>query len=233
MHMLVKHAAGVVVLAPIAHQHYLLREAGFQPDGDALELWPSEAEAQRAAQLLKADRTSDTRTVVGIHPGGSGRWKTKRWKLDRWARVCDALTQRNVRVVVVGGPEEQSLGEKLLRLTTATPPLVVIGKTTLMELACLIQRCDVFLAHDSSSLHLAAAVGTPTVALFGPTDARRHLPPSFIGQVIAKKVFCSPCYSPRCRTITHACMERIGVDEVTAAVLELLTTTKAPGRRRA
>ncbi len=91
-----------------------------------------------------------------------------------------------------------------------------------MELACLIQRCDVFLAHDSSSLHLAAAVGTPTIALFGPTDARRHLPPSFTGQVIAKKVFCSPCYSPRCRTITHACMKRIGVDEVLSAVTGLL-----------
>ncbi len=210
-----------VVLAPIAHQHYLLGEAGIQPDGDALELWPSKAEAQRATQLLKADRTSDTQTVVGIHPGGSGRWKTKRWGLDRWARVCDALTHRNVLVVVVGGPEEALLGEELLRLTT-TPPLVVIGQTTLMELACLIQRCDVFLAHDSSSLHLAAAVGTPTVALFGPTDARRHLPPSFIGQVIAKKVFCSPCYSPRCRTITHACMKQIGVDEVLSAVTALL-----------
>ena len=71
-------------------------------------------------------------------------------------------------------------------------------------------------------MHVAAAVGTPTVALFGPTDPRRHLPPTFVGEVIKKDVFCSPCYSARCRTVTHACMNRISVDEVLAAVLALL-----------
>ena len=91
-----------------------------------------------------------------------------------------------------------------------------------MELACVLKRCDAFLGHDSSSLHVAAAVGTPTVALFGPTDPRRHLPSSFAGTVIQKDVFCSPCYSARCRTITHACMRRIEVEEVLTAALALL-----------
>jgi ADP-heptose:LPS heptosyltransferase len=80
----------------------------------------------------------------------------------------------------------------------------------------------VLLGHDSSSLHVAAAVGVPAVALFGPTDPRRHLPPSFAGSVIRKEVFCSPCYAARCRTITHACMKRISVEEVLAAALALL-----------
>ena len=123
--------------------------------------------------------------------------------------------------MVVGGPDERALGEALAPLTSPAP-INAIGQTTLMELACLIKRCTVFLAHDSSSLHVAAAVGTPTVALFGPTDPRRHLPPTFIGQVIAKDVFCSPCYSTRCRTITHACMKRISVEEVLNTVLGLL-----------
>ena len=136
----------------------------------------------------------------------------------------------NVQVVVVGGPEERVLGDALCQMTP-TPPLNLIGRTTLMELACLIKRCDVFMAHDSSSLHLAAAVGTPTVALFGPTDPRRHVPPTFVGQVIAKEVFCSPCYSPRCRTITHACMKRITVEEVLSAVFALLAEAETPGAR--
>ena len=168
--------------------------------------------------------------MVGIHPGGSGRWQTKRWDLDRWAALCDALAERNVQVVVTGGPEERALGRTLAAMTRAKP-LIVIGRTRLMELACLIRHCDAFLAHDSSSLHVAAAMGTPTVALFGPTDPRRHLPPTFSGMVIKKEVFCSPCYSPRCRTITHACMKRIGVEEVLAAVLGLLAdaeTRRAP-----
>jgi len=215
-----------VVLTPIAHQHHLLRKAGIAPDGEALELWPAPRDEERARQLLGMTDASDQTLLVGLQPGGSGRWKTKRWDLDRWARVCDALTQRDVRVVVTGGPDERPLGEELVRMTS-TPPLVLIGETSLMELACLIKRCDVFLAHDSSSLHVAAAVGTPTVALFGPTDPRRHVPPTFTGQVIKKEVFCSPCYSPHCRTITHACMKRIEVEEVVSAILALLADAEA------
>ena len=146
---------------------------------------------------------------------------TKRWDLERWAKLCDALAERNISVVVTGGPEERPLGEALARLTHR-PPLLLAGQTNLMELACVIKRCDAFLAHDSSSLHVAAAVRTPTVALFGPTDPRRHLSSSFTGTIIQKDVFCSPCYSARCRTITHACMKRIEVEEVFQAACHLL-----------
>ncbi len=211
-----------VVLAPIAHQQYLLREAGLATDGEKLELWPAEQD-QAAADALLSSLTVNAQPAawVGLHPGGSGRWKTKRWDLSRWAKVCDALSRSGVRVVVVGGPEEQELGQQLTALTEV-PPLVIIGKTRLLELACVIKRCTVFLSHDSSSLHVAAAVGTPVVVLFGPTDPRRHWPPAFAGQVIRKDVFCSPCYSTRCRTVTHACMKRITVDEVLYATHTLL-----------
>jgi ADP-heptose:LPS heptosyltransferase len=99
---------------------------------------------------------------------------------------------------------------------------MAIGQTSLMELACLIKRVDVMVTHDTAVLHLAAAVGTPTVALFGPTDPARHLPPAFHGRIIEKEVFCRPCYSTRCRILTHACMKRIEIEEVLQAVLGLL-----------
>jgi ADP-heptose:LPS heptosyltransferase/glycosyltransferase involved in cell wall biosynthesis len=257
-----------VVLRPVAHQHYLLRQAGFAPDGEALEVWPSAVEERAASRLLAqmAPGAAEPPTIpapdvegdspgergrwratasqrgaapgegaadhparpwlVGLHPGGSGRWVTKRWDLDRWAQLADALAARNIQVLVTGGPQERGLGGALTRRMRAQP-LVVIGQTSLMELACLIKRCDVFLAHDSAALHLATAVGTPTVALFGPTDPRRHLASSFKGVVIRKPVFCSPCYAPRCRTITHACMQRIHVDEVLRAVFGLLAEREA------
>ena len=209
-----------VVLTPIAHQHYLLRKAGLTTDGDRLELWPSPLDARAAERLIPPDRAAVRRRLIGLHPGGSGRWKTKRWDLVRWARLCDALTERGCRVVITGGPEEQDLGASLIQLT-ASHPQVLIGQTSLMELACLIKRFDVFVAHDSSPLHLATAVGTPTVALFGPTDPARHLASTFQGQVLQKDVFCRPCYSTRCRTVTHACMKDIEVDEVLDTVLRL------------
>lgn len=206
-----------VAMAPIAHQHHLLREYGIPADGETLEIWPSALDHQRAEELLGAA----SHPLVGIHPGGSRRWKTKRWDLERWIRLTDILVRKGVKVVVVGGPEEKELGE-CFRRSVSPEPLILLGQTNLIELACLIQRCDVFLAHDSASLHLAAAVGTTTVALFGPTDPRRHVPPTLIGQVIKKDLFCSPCYSPRCRIFTHACMKRISVEEVLAAVLGFL-----------
>lgn len=216
-----------VVLAPVAHQHYLLRQAGFATDGEALELWPAAADEAAAQRLLAPARAQGSRAIVGIHPGGSGRWKTKRWALERWAKLCTALAQHHIRVVVIGGKEEQPLGEALSQLATP-PPLILIGQTRLMELAGVIRQCQAFVAQDSSSLHIAAAVGTPTVALFGPTDPRRHLPPTFRGQVIQRPVFCSPCYSPTCRTVTHACMTRIEVDDVLSAVVALLAEADAP-----
>jgi len=210
-----------VVLTPIAHQRYLLKHAGFSMDDERLELWPSTEDENRARALLGITPSSARSPLIGMHPGGSGRWVTKRWDLDRWARLCDMLTQQGVHVVVVGGPEERALGEALTQLTR-TPPRMIIGQTSVMELACVIKQCDVFIAHDSSSLHVATAVGTPAVALFGPTDPRRHLPSTFTGQVIKQPVFCSPCYSTRCRTITHACMKRISVEQVLSVALGVL-----------
>lgn len=211
-----------VVLAPIAHQHYLLRQAGLAPDGDALELWPSALDEQAADRLLAAPASNgEPQPMVGLHPGGSGRWKTKRWDLERWAALCNALIQRNIRVVITGGPQERGLADALRRHLSSSP-LMLIGQTSMMELACVIKRCAAFVAHDSSPLHLAAAVGTPAIALFGPTDPARHLPPAFRGQVMYKKVFCSPCYATTCRTITHACMKKISVEEVFAAIVGLI-----------
>ena len=212
-----------VVLSPVAQQQHLLRQAGFVIDGSHLELWPSAEDGASAARLLAA--VEPGRPIVGLHPGGSGRWQTKRWDIERWAALCSALSRRGLQVVVTGGPDEQGLSGAL-RSKASPESLLLIGQTNLMELACVVKRCQVFLAQDSSVLHVAAAVGTPTVALFGPTDAQRHLPPNFRGTVIQKEVFCSPCYSTRCRTITHACMKRIQVEEVLQAVLALLAESE-------
>ncbi len=212
-----------VVMAPLAHQQHLLSHAGIEPDGDRLELWPSALDAQAADRLLAG--VPAEMLLIGVHPGGSERWKTKRWDPERWAALIDALAERRIRVVVTGGPEERDAIETLT-VRLRSQPLIVAGRTSLMELACVIKRCHVFIGHDSSPLHLAAAMGTPMVALFGPTDPRRHLPPAFRGQVIKKDVFCSPCYSPRCRTVTHACMQRIQVDEVLRTALAVLADTE-------
>ncbi len=204
---------------PVSHQHQLLREAGFHPNGTALELWPSPDDEARATQVLQRLGYDATKPLIGIHPGGSPRWKTKRWGLDRWASLCDRLQEQGAQVIVTGTDAEAAFGEILTR-TTCQAPLVAIGQTSVLELACVLRRCQAFVTSDSAPLHVAAAVGTPTVALFGPTDPARHVPAGAPIRVVRHPVFCSPCYSSRCRTLTHACMKRIRVDDVLEAITD-------------
>jgi lipopolysaccharide heptosyltransferase II len=213
-----------VGMDPVSHQFELLRAAGIQPDGTNLELWPTEQDEQTAHRLMAALRLDSRKPLVGLHPGGSARWRTKRWAPARWAALCDRLADAGAQVVITGSASEQPLVDAV-RQVTASAPALVVGRTSLMELAALIRRCAVFVTHDSAPLHVAVAMGRPTVALFGPTDSARHTPPSPLVHVMSKKVFCSPCYSPRCRTITHACMERISVEEVFDAIQQLLHQT--------
>lgn len=233
-----------VILAPIANQQYLLRESGITTAGESLEVWPTALDERRAEDLLQlrnggapaagaAQPSAQGQPIVGVHPGGSERWKkTKRWEVDHWIKLIDALGQQGIKVAVVGGVEERDLGQEIMR-AARHQPLMLIGQSSLMELACIISRCDVFVGHDSSTLHMANAVGTPTVVLFGPTDPRRHLPPAFQGTVLSKEVPCGPCYSTTCRTITHACMNKIEVDEVLASVLSQLSEAEGRGSRAA
>ena len=245
-------------MPPVAHQHYLLQQAGIAPDGEQLELWPSADDERRIKQWLSEAGLNGTAPLVGLHVGGSARWKTKRWEADHWAALCDQLTSRGLQVVLTGSVSDGPFVEEVLAHTSSKPhppspkaspsserggfgevppqPTVpsntsgvrgglhvAVGRTRLMELACLIRRCAAFVTTDSAPLHIAAAMGTPTVALFGPTDPTRHAPPAASLTVLRKPVFCSPCYSPRCRTITHACMKRISADEVLQAIQAFLS----------
>ncbi len=207
---------------PVAHQQHLLGAAGIKADGDRLELWPSELDEQHLEQWLWDAGADGTKPLIGLHIGASSRWRTKRWEVERWAALCDHLAQRGSQPVLTGAASDRQLGAQVRSLSRARP-LEALGVLRLMELACLIRRCRVYVTTDSAPLHLAAAMGTPTVALFGPTDPARHAPQAPSVRVLKKDLACSPCYSTWCRTITHACMKQITVDEVAQLVGELVT----------
>jgi ADP-heptose:LPS heptosyltransferase len=94
------------------------------------------------------------------------------------------------------------------------------GKTNVNQLSCLIKRCSVYISADSSPLHIAAAVNVPVIALFGPTDPARHMPPAKDYLIIRRDLPCSPCYKPKCNN--KKCMSLIAVDEVMAGIEKLL-----------
>jgi ADP-heptose:LPS heptosyltransferase len=95
-------------------------------------------------------------------------------------------------------------------------PINLIGKTSLPELAALMKRFKCLVTSDSAPMHLAAAMATPFVALFGPTDPERHLPPSENCAVVMRDLRCSPCYKPVCSDIR--CMREITVEDVLKAI---------------
>ena len=139
------------------------------------------------------------------------------------AELCDILAREfNIRVVLTGQREDLKFANQIMRLTKSKP-ITAVGKTDIMELASLIKHFKVYLTPDSAPMHIAASVGVPFVALFGPTDPLRHLPPSKDYIVLYKgaDVKCAPCYSPHCMK-NYRCMKKITVDDAFGAIKKFL-----------
>ncbi|MEA3328135.1 MAG: GT4 family glycosyltransferase PelF [Candidatus Omnitrophota bacterium] len=208
------------VMPPLKHQLRVLNLLGIDKMNEKLELWPSKEDEKKISNLFLNSGMKPGQLLVGINPGGSKRWVTKRWPLEKFAKLSNRLSQQlKAKILITGIGEETELGKKLVSLMKKNP-INVIGRTTPGQLACLIKRCQVYVTGDSAPMHVAAAMGTKLVALFGPTNPVRHLPSGNGHIVIKKQLKCSPCYKPNC--LKHSCMEEITVDEVLDAVKKQL-----------
>ena len=204
----------------VTHQFRVLKMLGIDLMDNRLELWPSTEDVKTVDELLNAQWLSQAQKVVGVNIGASKRWYTKTWPLEYLVYLCEELGLKDIRVVITGTTEDIPLANTLINSLKNTKVINACGKTSINELAVLIKKCNVFISADSSPLHIASSVGTAFIALFGPTDHRRHLPPAKKYIVINKNLDCSPCYKTRCRS--KRCMVEISPTEVLAAVEKLL-----------
>jgi len=204
-------------VGPVEEQFRVLKKAGINATGVSkrLELWPSKEDFVYVDNFLKGAWVREKQILVGINIGGS--WDTKRWPLKCFAKLSDMLAAKDIRVVVTASKDEEKL-VKDFEAMTRSKVINAAGKTTVTQLAALIKRCKVFITGDSAPMHVASSMGTNFVALFGPTESRRHFEPTEKGTVIQKSVNCGPCYKPKCKK--YICMEKISVDEVFKAVTE-------------
>jgi lipopolysaccharide heptosyltransferase II len=195
----------------------LLRHAGVPPDPDPPRL-PISAEALRRAQeALAAARIPEL--AVALCPG-SATAPTKRWPAERFAALADALAQRGLPCAVAGGPGENALLRAVAE--AAHRPIPVIGADLdPVELAAVFSLARVVVSNDSGPAHLAAAVGTPVVVFFGPTDPGRTAPVGSAARILDRYVFCSPCFLEKC-PYGHECMREITVGDAVAAIDQLL-----------
>lgn len=222
-------------IPPVEHQFHLLQLLGSEGASSHLELWPGRLDEERAESILKSAWIAENQPIVAVHPSGSAEWLSKRWPVERYAQLIDELALlAKVRVVLTGSPRERPLAEEIER-QAKVKPIVSVGLTSLNELAALLRRVQVFVGGDTAPLHIAAAVGTPIVALFGATDPVRHLPPAPSLKLLKKEIPCSPCYHRVCYRsgLGHMeCMKLISVHEVAQAVLGFLRRETAPSQGR-
>jgi lipopolysaccharide heptosyltransferase II len=206
----------------------VLKLLNINEPASGLEFWHTDMDRRAVHQLLGGCNVVPEDRIIGINLGTT--WGTKSWALDRFADVIAGIQNRvEGAVVLTGSSSEVGLGRALQELIK-TRVINLIGKTTILQLGALIERCDLYLTCDSGPMHIAAAVGTPTIALFGPTNPLRHRPYGEGHHVIEKDVSCRACYKRKCmRTdAPNLCMTEIHAADVVEQItmnLNLLDTT--------
>lgn len=191
--------------------------AGADADKIEFPICLSEDEKQRAYTILKENGVDAGEPFIVINP--MARWRTKLWDKERFARLGSMIVERlGSKVVFTGSHSDLSEIEKICNLTNRKV-INLAGATGIKELISVINLSKLLITVDSGPMHIAAAVGTSVVALFGPTAPWRTGPYGRGHIVIRKELLCSPCFSRRCKETTEfLCMKEIKAEDVMTAV---------------
>jgi heptosyltransferase-2 len=188
----------------------LLRRAGIIP---ALP----ESEAIR----LGSGAVPSAKRVIGVSPGAAY-GTAKRWLPERFAEAAGTLaTARGASIALFGSKGERELCGEVAQLLNGHQVINYAGQTTLAQFIDLASGCELFLTNDSGSMHIASALGVPTVAIFGATDDSTTGPTGRNARVVRHPVDCSPCLLREC-PIDHRCMTGVGAERVVQEALQLL-----------
>ena len=222
----------------VIHNVELLRFMGIYPDDGIpeMELWLTEEDMAAADRFLIEHRIGTGDTLIGIHPGGE-QWIMKRWPREKFAVLIDRLRDEypGVKILIFGGPDEERLKRDIANLVRTTPNPIVVTAMPLRGTAALVKRCSLFIANDSSLMHVAAAVKTPVVGIFGPTSPLATGPYSKRSEVAVNHICqldCQPCYNRvsfapirfTCKQDPpYACLTQLPVSEVLEAGKRLLS----------
>jgi len=195
------------------------RKLGIESAAKSFAIETSRQDMERVESLLTAEGVQPYHRIVLINPWA--RWESKRWPLEKFALLADVLNcEADTRVVVTGAKSDLP-GLVKMDSIVRTRIASMVGMLSLSELTYLMKRAFILITNDSGPMHIAAAVGTPVVAIFGPTDPRLCGPYGHGHAVVKKELPCSFCYEVVCPT-NHQCMYSISVDEVMDSVRKKL-----------
>jgi len=176
---------------------------------------------KKAKTLLESEGIKEDKTLIGINPGAKF-GPAKRWFKERFILLGkEILHHFSGLIVVFGSSEERVLSEEIAR-SIGEKAISLAGKTSLGTLAAIVKRCCLFISNDTGPMHLASAVGTPVIAIFGSTSSQWTGPIGERDVVIQEPISCSPCYKRKCLYGHYQCMNLISVDKVYRIVREFL-----------
>jgi len=159
-----------------------------------------------AREFFEQEGPHRLKTVIGIQPGTSIAMRWKQWPLDRYRALIEQITsdRADTQVVLFGSASEMEMIEDLKK-GLGPAVRVAAGKTSVKQVAALIERCDMLICNDSGLMHAAVAVGTPVIAIYGPTDMRRTAPLGDGHTIIRRDLECSPCFKLEGDEQVHRC----------------------------
>jgi 3-deoxy-D-manno-octulosonic-acid transferase/heptosyltransferase-1 len=168
--------------------------------------------------FLKSHDIVGAKSLVALHTGA--RWETKQWNAKKFARLSDQLiTDYNAQIVFTGQKQDEPVIANIISLMKQGA-VNASGKTTLKELAYLFKCSQLVITTDSGPMHIAASMGTPVIALFGPTAPWRTGPYAKSATIVRSNLYCSPCFKKKCNHIS--CMKDISVENVLEAADSVL-----------
>lgn len=203
----------------------LIRSLGL-PQIRQLYMHVEEEDRVTAGDILRDAGVRKGDLLVGIHAGlGPDDPKGRCWPVNRFALLGDTLMEdHGAKLAIVGGPAEVSVADKIASIMKENP-IVLAGKTTLRQTAAVVEECSLFISNDGGPMHMAAAMGTPVIGIFGSTDSVRYGPYGENCFVVKSDLPCSPCHehhSPTIECQNRDCLEAVSVDMVTQVASPLL-----------
>ncbi|MBI5472118.1 MAG: lipopolysaccharide heptosyltransferase II [Ignavibacteriae bacterium] len=224
------------VVAYRSDQHETVRDMSLlhplgvvPPDRELPRVYPSHADEEAVSAFMTVSGVSPAESIIAIAPGSV--WATKRWLPDRFAMLAQKLAADGHRIVLIGGKADKELAETIGERVDQGKVVDAVGELTLLQSAELIRRSRVLISNDSAPMHLAVAVGTPVVAIFGATVPEFGFAPMGEHDVVVQTLGlkCRPCSihgGNACPIKTFVCMKEITAQDVLLRVNEVLAISR-------
>ncbi|MCX5712746.1 MAG: lipopolysaccharide heptosyltransferase II, partial [Candidatus Omnitrophica bacterium] len=219
----IKHAKQEGQKHELEYNLDFLRYLGIEPQDKKLFM-PIKPESEAwVKQMFEKEGINSSDKLLAVHAAAS--CPSKVWPAERFARVADKLAaSRGLKVIIVSGPKDINISNEVAKLMR-TPAINLAGKTSVSQLASVLKRCCIFISNDSGPVHIASAVGTPVVSIFGRNQKglspKRWGPVGERDKVLHKKTDCVECLAHNCAR-GFLCLNSITVEEVVEAAESVL-----------